>query len=162
VNTVVGNDGEAFVAALLRSRGYDVLEIGGNYPVIDLEVRGHSPFRVSVKTSVTKRHVRMGKETSVSPLLDSDFVFALMPKDGRAFLDLGSDDYDLMILPGEVARSGALEVHGAYLAEPGTDCEPRSGSAGVMVKGYSRRPAQTKVWRSWLNYIDAWSALPLA
>ncbi|QLQ12144.1 MAG: hypothetical protein HZY74_01035 [Brevundimonas sp.] len=39
----IGDAGEALVASLLRKRGYRVREIGGNYPVIDLEVEEVGP-----------------------------------------------------------------------------------------------------------------------
>lgn len=118
MSKVHGDMGEAFVANLLRARGYMVREIGGNFPVIDLEVEGARPFRVSVKTSMSKRHIRLGREASVAQLRDTDFLFALMPRTGDAGLDLGTGAYDLLIVPGAVAREDALHVHRTYFETP--------------------------------------------
>ena len=156
----LGEAGEAEVARVLRSRGYTVREIGGNYPVIDLEVDASRDFRISVKTSASKRHVRLGSTASISQLRDSDFVFAIMPQVGGEALSPELKDYDLWIIPGGVARADALWVHETYLALPSRTGAERSGSAGVLVKSYSSRPSQREVWERWARYAGAWSVLP--
>jgi len=160
MSKAVGDEGEAFVAELLRGRGYTVHHIGGNYPVIDLEVQASRPFRVSVKTSLSRRHVRMGREASVVQLRQDDYVFALMPIAGSMMTVLQSGGYDLLIIPGDVAREDALHVHRGYLANPSRSGQPRTGGAGVMVKEYSGRPQQRQVWERWLDFREAWSRLP--
>lgn len=162
LNKVLGDQGEAFAARLLRARGYKVREIGGNYPVIDLEVSGSEDFRVSVKTSRSKRHVRLGSESSVSQLLDTDFVFAFMPKAADHELELEDGQYDLWIVPGAIARKDALWVHRTYLEESSAAGKARSGTAGILVKSYSRRPPQREVWGRWECYLEKWSGLPPA
>lgn len=152
---ILGDLGEVFAKHLLEKRGYRVTHLGGNYPVIDLEVRASSDFRVSVKTSRSKRHVRMGRESSISQLGDDDFMFAFMPKVGAEDIDLDGGRYDLLILPGAVAREGGLFVHHAYLAGRAS-----TGSFGVTVKGESRRAAQIKVWSEFQDYFDRWDLLP--
>jgi hypothetical protein len=52
---------------------------------------------------------------SVSALLDSDFVFAFMPKIGDPTIDLDGGRYDIWIVPGSIARADALWVHQTYL-----------------------------------------------
>jgi len=160
MSKIHGDMGEAFVANLLRMRGYSVREVGGNYPVIDLEVEGARPFRVSVKTSMSKRHVRLGRESSIAQLRDEDFVFALLPREGNAGLDLRPGAYDLLILPGATARDDALHVHRTYIETPTRSGLERSGTAGVMVKDYSSRPPQKAAWGRWLTFNHGWDALP--
>jgi hypothetical protein len=160
MNKVVGDAGEARVAALLRGRGYDVTEIGGNFPTIDLVVHGSSNFRVSVKTSASKRHVRLGTPKSVSALLDSDFVFAFMPKIGDPTIDLDGGRYDIWIVPGSIARADALWVHQTYLDVRVGEASSSSGNAGILVKSYSRRGPQVETWRRWEGYLDRWDVLP--
>lgn len=162
MNKVHGDMGEAFVATLLRGRGYSVREIGGNYPVIDLEVEGAQRFRVSVKTSMSKRHVRLGREASVQQLRDTDFLFALMPKAGDAGLNLDAGAYDLLIVPGAVAREDALHVHRTYFETPTRSGGERKDTAGIIVKEYSGRPPQKEAWARWLRFNNGWSALPAA
>ena len=161
MNKTAGDEGEAFVAQLLRARGYTVRHIGGNYPVIDLEVDASRPFRVSVKNSLSRRHVRMGREASILQLRDDDYMFALMPMADSAMIVLQpSGGYDLLIIPGHVAREDALYVHRSYLAGPSRSGQPRTGSAGVMIKEYSSRSQQRQVWERWLHYREAWDQLP--
>lgn len=157
MNKALGDLGEAAVANLLRARGYAVQEIGGNFPVIDLVVSGAADFRVSVKTSALRQHVRMGRETSVTQLLDTDFVFAVMPR-GGASLDLADGVYSLLIIPGLVARTDAIRIHHAYLEAPSRDGGERTGSAGIIVKGYASRHAE--VWKRWAAYEGRWDLLP--
>lgn len=160
MSKALGDAGELFVVELLRARGYAVAHIGGNYPVIDLEVDATRPFRVSVKTSQSKRHVRMGTEASISQLRDDDFLFALLPTSKTSVLRLAPGGYDLFIIPGLTARTDALHVHHTYLAEPGRSGSARSASAGVMVKEYSSRLPQREAWGRWVQFRESWSLLP--
>lgn len=160
MNKLVGDRGEAHVAELLRRRGYRVQEIGGNFPTVDLLVEHPVKFRVSVKTSASRPHVRLGREVSLARLRDEDFVFAIFPRNGISF-DLSEGCYRLLIIPGRVAREGGLEVHRAYLQNKSKDGGSVDGSAGVIVKGYSKKPLQQAVWTHWLTYEDCWESLPL-
>ena len=155
----LGDWGEATAAQLLTKRGYQVDHLGGNYPVVDLLISGASPFRVSVKTSASKQHVRLGTEKSVSNLRDDDFVMAFLPR-GKEPLDLADAVYRLLILPGNVARDDALCVHRNYLAFSRSDGAGRTGNAGIIVKGYSRRLDQVETWKRWLTFEDRWDLLP--
>lgn len=151
----LGDAGEAVAVRLLEARGYSVQHIGGNFPVIDLMVDASTPFRVSVKTSGSKRHVRMGKETSIAQLRDDDFLFAFMPALGSGSIDFEAGRYELLILPGPVAREGGLYVHRTYL-----EGRSASGSFGVTVKSESRRAPQVETWRRFSAYRDRWELLP--
>lgn len=159
MNKSVGDQGEAFVAELLRRRGYRVREVGGNFPTVDLFVDHPVEFRVSVKTSASRPHVRLGRETSLARLRDDDFVFAIFPKSDVPF-GLSEGGHRLLIIPGGVARDGGLEVHRAYLAGKSADGEKADGAAGVIVKGYSKKPLQQRVWANWLTYENGWHRLP--
>jgi len=160
MSKILGDQGEVFVADLLTAKGYSVRHIGGNYPVIDLEVEAVRPFRVSVKTSQSKRHVRMGTEKSVLQLRDDDFVFALMPISNSAPFRLVSGGYELLIVPGTRARIDALHIHRSWLAQASRSGAPRSPSAGVIVKEYSGRAEQREVWARWRRFEENWQALP--
>lgn len=151
----LGEAGEVCAAQLLEARGYRVRHIGGNYPTIDLEVDASTPFRVSVKTSATKRHVRMGRQTSLAQLRDNDFLFAFMPPVGSGEINLDTGHYDLLILPGDVAREGGLYVHRTYV-----EGREATGSFGVTVKSESRRGPQVETWQRFVAYANRWDLLP--
>jgi hypothetical protein len=155
----LGDRGEALAAQLLTKRGYQVNHIGGNYPVVDLLISGSTPFRVSVKTSASKEHVRLGTEKSVSNLRDDDFLMAFLPRQ-HGKLDLSTGVYRLLIMPAHVARDDALRVHRSYLALRASSGGSHSGNAGIMVKGYSRRPDQIEAWKRWLTFEERWDLLP--
>ncbi|WP_421791056.1 hypothetical protein [Hyphobacterium sp.] len=147
---------------LLVSRGYRVALIGGNYPVIDLIATGREEFRVSVKTSRTKHHVRLGRDTSVEQLQDNDFVFAFLPAEPNTEIGFEVPHYRLLTIPGGIARNDALAIHREYLNGKTPSGDKRKNTAGVMVKGYSRKPIHVTTWARWLNYEDCWDLLPAA
>lgn len=155
----LGDRGEALAVQLLTKRGYQVNHVGGNYPVVDLLISCSRPFRVSVKTSGSKQHVRLGTEKSVSNLRDDDFLMAFLPRPSGEF-DLSNGVYRILIIPGLVARTDALHVHHRYLALRGSSGANHSGTAGIMVKGYSRRPDQVEAWKRWLTFEERWDLLP--
>lgn len=159
MNKELGDLGEKFSAKLLQERGFNVEHLGGNYPVVDLLVAGSSSFRVSVKTSLSKQHVRLGKEKSVSSLQNTDFVLAFLPPIGT-LLDFDSNAYRTLILPGMMARNDAIHVHRSYLAKKSNTGLDRSGNAGILIKGYSRRVEQVETWKRWMEFEDRWDILP--
>jgi hypothetical protein len=162
MSKIIGDEGEQVVAKLLQDRGYSVRLIGGNYPVIDLEVDAERPFRVSVKTSASKRHVRMGSPNSLAQLRDDDFLIAILPKIGSGFIDLADNEFEVLIIPGDVARDGGLHVHETYLEEQKAKGKVASGSAGVLVKSYSRRLPQLETWAKFELCANRWDLLPSA
>lgn len=159
--TSIGFRGEQFVRNLLEHHGYAVEMMPPGFKTVDLVAKGADrSFRVSVKTSNKRRHVRMGPEPSICELLDSDFLFALMPKRDKEELRFSADGYDLFIIPGRDAREDGLRVHHSWLSQPKRDGTPRSGSFGVTVKGYSRSEVQRDVWGKWEAFCEAWHLLP--
>ena len=162
MNKRIGDAGEILAAKLLRDKGYAVELIGGNYPVVDLIVHGQSDFRVSVKTSNKKHHVRLGRDTSLEQIRDDDFVFAFLPIEPDQEIGFSGGEYRLLIMPGQMVREDALAVHHAYLASKSTSGVSRTGSAGVMVKGYSNKPIHVQTWVKWMAFEDRWELLPAA
>ena len=162
MNKRIGDAGEILAAKLLRDKGYNVEMIGGNYPVIDLIVRGQNEFRVSVKTSNMKHHVRLGRDTSLDQLRDDDFVFAFLPIEPDQEIGFSDGEYRVLIIPGKMVREDALAVHHAYLGSKSKSGVTRTGSAGVMVKGYSRKPIHMETWAKWMKFEARWELLPAA
>lgn len=160
MNKRIGDAGEILAAKLLQDKGYTVDLIGGNYPVIDLVVRGKSEFRMSVKTSNKKHHVRLGRDTSLEQLRDDDFVFAFLPVEPDQEIGFFDGEYRLLIMPGKMVREDALAVHHAYLASKSNTGVSRTGSAGVIVKGYSKKPIHQTTWAKWMTYEGRWDVLP--
>lgn len=54
----------------------------------------------------------------------------------------------------------STHVHHSYLALQASSGGNHSGSAGIMVKGYSRRPDQVEAWKRWLTFEERWDLLP--
>ena len=160
MSKLIGDAGEVLAADLLGQRGYQVELIGGNYPVVDLIVRGKPEFRVSVKTSRTKYHVRLGRDTSLAQLRDNDFVFALLPTVPNGEIGFAPGKFRTLILPGRMVREDGLAIHNAYLQGKLKNGGTPSGSAGVMVKGYSRKPIHQQTWSKWMTFEDRWDLLP--
>lgn len=151
----LGDDGERHTCELLRARGYvaDLLPV--NAKTYDIRAsRGEAEFLISVKVSREKQHVRLGARRSVLGLEAGNFVFAYLPLHGQEIASLASQQYTLLILPADLARTDGLSVHDAYWIERNRD--PNIFS--VMVKGYGRH--HREMWPRWLQYRDAWSLLP--
>jgi hypothetical protein len=97
----------------------------------------------------------MGREASIQQLRRDDYVFALMPVAGSGMTVLRPGGYDLLVIPGYVAREDALHIHRSYLEGLSRSGQPRTGSAGVMVKEYSSHPNRSRYGR------DGWTiAMP--
>jgi hypothetical protein len=151
----LGKHGEEFTAQLLEAQGYGVEFLSRNSPTYDLKVSiGTESFLISVKVSRTKQHVRLGQRKSVLGLTNKNFVFAYAPRNVGEIQNLNLSPYQLLIIPGEVARIDSLQIHDAYWAERSKD--PNIFS--VIVKAYDRygRPA----WQNWQKYDSAFNLLP--
>jgi len=164
MNRKLGKEGQEFAREILQKRGYRVMECSPSYKAVNLEVEGcDKSFRISVKTSRTRRHVRLGQVSSVECLRDDDFVFAFMPLEDGIEILFRDGEYDLWIIPGKKAREDGLRVHDSWMSEPKRDGTLRSTTFGVTVKGYSQRSIQKQVWDKWrLNFHQAWHLLPPA
>lgn len=162
MSKLIGDAGELLVEQLLKDKGYQPEQLPPNYPVVDLTVNASPPFRVSVKTSKAKHHVRLGRDTMLEQLPDNDFVFALMPRDPNGQIGFHTGQYRLLILPGDMVRNDGLAIHNAYLQGKLKSGGVPSGSAGVMVKGYSKKPIHQTTWTKWMTYENRWDLLPPA
>ena len=158
----LGDAGENAALRLLHEHGYTgARKLRLNTPVVDIEVPGTHPFRVSVKAARDRQHVRLGSYRSVRQLGPSDFLFAFLPI-GRAPISFEAGGYNLLILPGEVARDDAFAVTDSYHAERGRSDWQDSYNFSMLVKGYSRRSIQAATWARWLGYGERWDLLPPA
>lgn len=153
----LGDAGELFAKQLLETKGYEVVlleDIRRNAPTYDLEVsRGGSNFKVSVKTSRSKQHVRMGQRRSVLRLTEGNFLFAFLPVDGHE-IEFEEGKYRLWIIPAVVAKDDGLRVHDKYWDDRDGDKDKFS----VMVKGYGNH--HREIWGRWRSYEEAWNLLP--
>ena len=158
----LGDAGEDAALRLLHERGYvGARKLPLNTPVVDIEVPGLQPFCVSVKAARVRQHVRLGSYRSVQQLGAADFLFAFLPA-GRGPISFEPGGYQLLILPGEVAREDAYAVTDSYHGERGKLDWQDSYNFPMFVKGYSRRPIQAETWARWLGYRDRWNLLPPA
>ena len=149
----LGDVGENLVLALLRARGYTGSLLPRNYPTYDIKVAMPDwEFSVSVKTSRTRQHVRLGTRDSVERLSAGNFVFALLRAGGDQ-IAFSENHYKLLILPAEMVKRDSLTIHDTYWAERESDRE-----YSVMVKGYDSSHKQT--WARWNEYSDAWHQMP--
>lgn len=154
----LGDIAEFYALELLEARGYSGRLLPTNYPTFDIEISSERSFRVSVKASAKVQHVRLGSISSVSRLTVGSFVFAFVPAPNSKELKFEPDGYQLLIVPGEIAKGDGLALSASYITEKNKPCD--YVGSGVMVKGYSRRPHQVEVWSKWQTYVNAWSLLP--
>jgi len=149
----LGDRGETFALQLLRGRGYSADLLPRNYPTYDIKAAGSKgEFYVSVKTSRTRQHVRLGTRDSVERLSPGNFVFAFLPLQG-AEIDLSSGRYRLLILPADMVKRDSLTIHDTYWAE-----RERTNEYSVMVKGYDSSHHAT--WERWGAFVDGWREVP--
>jgi len=158
----LGEAGEHIVLTQLLQRGYAARHIGGNNPIFDIAVDGPNPFRVSVKTSGLRLHVRLGQLHMLRQLRDDDFVVALTPTADNQPFDPRPGRHLVFVAPGKVAREDGLRVSEAWLAGTTRDGRPRSASAGAILKFYKKSGPHPEVWTRWQTYQNNWTILPQA
>ena len=156
----LGEAGEHLALTYLLNRGYAARHIGGNNPIFDIAVDGSKPFRVSVKTSGSRLHVRLGQLHMLRQMRDDDIVVALLPTCDNQPLDLRAGRHLVLVAPGKIAREDGLAVSEAWLAGTTRDGRPRSPSAGAMLKFYKKSGLHPGIWRRWQAYNNNWSVLP--
>lgn len=151
----LGDEGESYACELLRSRGYTANLLRVNTKTYDIEAHSKdATFKVSVKVSRTKQHVRLGARKSVIGLSPGNYVFAFLPTQGGEIINPRTSPHALLIIPAELARDDSLAIHDQYWIEK--DKDPNIFS--VMVKGYGRH--HREIWPRWLAHRDAWNILP--
>ncbi len=149
----LGDAGEELALQLLINRGYRASRLPVNAPTYDLEVsQAGGDFRVSVKVSRTKQHVRLGARSSVDRLGAGNFVFAFLPNAGNDEIRLTNGGYSLLILPADLVRDESLAIHDAYWAARG-----RPDGSGYSVQISHRHQS---VWIRWKRFAFAWNVLP--
>jgi hypothetical protein len=161
----VGEKGEAEALRLLKERGYvgrNLNEERSNHPTYDLEIDTVSgKVRISVKSARARRDIALGVPRSFARLADDAFLMILMPVDKRQEIHFDRFGYHLLILPGGVAKSEALEMHYEYWR-----CDTAAAEKNtVRVKDEVNRPGSRsragEVFASWnRRFRDAWHLLP--
>jgi len=96
----------------------------------------------------------------VAQLRDDCVVMALLPSKKGEDIQFVPGGFELLVVPGDVARDESLAAHNHYAAS-----HPGSASHSVMVKDkvdrneFTRSGAVFKSWRE--RYLDAWSTFDL-
>lgn len=155
----LGDEGEEYACELLRARGWTTRRLGLS-KLVDIEASrdGRTVF-ISVKTSRTKQHARLGPLSIVRQFRDEHVYMILLPAEKLGAIQLSPGGYKLLIVPGRMAREDALYVTETYLSEPKRDGTRRKDTGSVMVKGYSTRPVQKEAWARWLMFQERWDIL---
>lgn len=150
--------GEKFVHQSLVRRGYRAELLRRNYPTYDIRTgSARGECMVSVKTSKSSQHVRLGKERAIEQLTRGNFVIALMPFDGQEEITIEPGKCRVLVIPAEVAKADGMKVTEEYYAESKT----RKRWGEVIVKGYSSKRSHPQVWAHWIaEFSDAWHLLP--
>jgi len=159
-----GDAAEAFLADLLRAKGFQVEDLNSprrNHPVVDLRVAGATTrFGVSVKSCWSaNRQIRLGKPHILEQLPDDAFMMILLPATKREAMVLDPAKYHLWIVPGHVKKD-ALDAHYHYAQH-----RPGSKNHSVMVKDKVDGSPITRsgaVFHDWqTRFRDAWHLVPL-
>jgi hypothetical protein len=155
----IGRQAEDLASNLLAQRGFNVRNLNderANYPLYDLvaEREGHETL-ISVKCARAKRELRLGGPNRLEQLSDECVVMAFIPFTKGQDISFGEGGYQLMIIPGCIARDEALAAHHHY-----AKFHPGSANYSVMVKDKVDRNPTTRsgaVFSQWLEkYTDAW------
>ena len=160
--TRIGRAAEDKAAALLEARGFSVRNMNDlipNHPVYDLEAtRDGCMLRVSVKAARAKREIRLGKVESLSQVRDKDLVMLFLPIRKGVEISLEEGGYELLLVPGGIARDDAIDAHLHYCKT-----HPNNIDHPTMVKDKIDRSPNTKsgaVFHRWRDsYLNAWSVI---
>lgn len=157
-----GLHAEHLAACLLETRGFAVTnlnELRTNFPLYDLRAtRDGRELLISVKCARAKRALRLGPPHRLRELADDAIVMAFLPAAKGRDIALAPGGYELWIIPGRLARDGAIAAHEHYARS-----HPGSADHSVMVKDKVDRNAGTRsgaVFASWREgFRDAWHLL---
>ena len=128
----IGRQAEDLAADLLRQRGFAVRNLNEerlNYPLYDLAVKNGNEILVSVKCARAKRELRVGSPQMLREMRDDCVVMAFLPVSKSKEIEFSPGGYEVLIIPGCIAREDGLAVHNHYIAT-----HPGSADHSVMVK----------------------------
>ena len=160
--TELGDRAEAFAETLLVSRGFHVVNLNKpkrNHQLFDLAAsKDGRSVRVSVKSDRRLRQVSLGPPSTLAQLPDDVVVMAFLPIRKGVEIRFESGDFELLIIPGAVARNEGLAVHKHYVAT-----HPGSADHRVMVKDkIDRNPGTISgaAFKSWYDrFLNAWHVI---
>jgi hypothetical protein len=156
----IGRQAEDLAADLLRQRGFVVRNLNEerfNHPLYDLvAVKNGNEMLVSVKCARAKRELRVGSSQMLREMRDDCMVMAFLPVSKSKEIEFSPGGYEVLIIPGQVAREEGLAVHNHYIAT-----HPGSVGHSVMVKDKIDRNERTRsgaMFKSWHErFLNAWS-----
>jgi hypothetical protein len=129
----IGKQTEDLAADLLRQHGFAVRNLNEerfNHPLYDLiAVKNGNEILVSVKCARAKRELRVGSPSILPKMRDDCVVMAFLPTEKGKEIEFSPGGYELLIVPGQVARDEALAAYYHYIAT-----HPGSVGHSVMVK----------------------------
>ena len=163
--SMIGREAEDLASSLLSARGFAVRNLNderNNYPLYDLVAsKAGVEILISVKCARAKRELRLGNPHMLQQLADTSVVMAFLPAYKGKEIGFALGDYELMIIPGYIARDEALAAHQHYAI-----FHPGSASHSVMVKDKVDRNEGTRsgaVFMRWhQQFQDAWAILDAA
>jgi hypothetical protein len=155
----IGRQAEILAASLLFQRGFAVRNLNEerfNNPLYDLvAVKNRNEIRVSVKCARAKRQLRLGSPQMLEKMADDCVVMAFLPIEKGKEIEFSSGGYEILIIPGSIARDEALDAHKHY-----AQTHPGSADHSVMVKDKIDRNERTRsgaVFKSWHEqFLNAW------
>ncbi|HEX2479930.1 MAG TPA: hypothetical protein VHK45_11670 [Geminicoccaceae bacterium] len=156
----IGRQAEDLAADLLRQRGFAVRNLNEerfNHPLYDLvAVKNGNEILVSVKCARAKRELRVGIPEMLREIRDDFVVMAFLPVSKSKEIEFSPGGYEVLIIPGCIAREEGLAVHDHYIA-----AHRGSADHSVMVKDKVDRNEGTRsgaVFKSWHErFLNAWS-----
>jgi hypothetical protein len=156
----IGEQAETLAADLLRQRGFAVRNLNEerfHYPLYDLvAVKNGNEILVSVKCARAKRELRVGSPQMLRKMRDDCVVMAFLSVSKSKEIEFSPGGYEVLIIPGRVAREEGLAVHDHYIAT-----RPGSADHSVMVKDKIDRNERTRsgaVFKSWHErFLNTWS-----
>ena len=94
----------------------------------------------------------------LAQMRDDCIVMAFLPTDKGKEIEFSSGGYELLIIPGRIARDEALAAHNHFIAT-----HPGSADHSVMVKDKIDRNERTRsgaVFKSWHErFLSAWDRI---
>ena len=155
----IGRQAETLAESLLRERGFKVRNLNeerSNNPLYDLiAVKNRNEIAISVKCARANRQLRVGSPRMLKQMRDDCVVMAFLPTEKGREIEFCPGGYDLLIIPGRIARDEGLELHKHYVKT-----HPGSADHSVMVKDKVDRSERTRsgeVFKRWRDqYLDRW------